>query len=125
MQQDFPDADFVWTTRKSSDDMWLRRAIREVADKETFRVHRQISRQKEKSELNAMEEAPANDFLASTKVGRPNLNAFLSDIAQEMRPDSVLGIFFMLRLPWKMHSEKLQSAWKCGRASEMPIFAQT
>lgn len=89
-----PDADFIWTTPKATDDMWLRRELTPLSDGTSIRVHRYVTRGRAEDSLGDMEEGVEADFLKATKEGRPDWDTYFNDIARQTKTDSVVGIFF-------------------------------
>lgn len=93
-EQGLPDADFVWTTPKATEDVWLRRELTPLSDGRSIRVHRYVTRGRADAALGDMEEGVEADFLKATKEGRPDWDACFYDIARQTKTDSVVGIFF-------------------------------
>lgn len=89
-----PDADFIWTTPKATDDMWLRRELTPLSNGTSIRVHRYVTRGRADASLGDMEEGVEAEFLKATKEGRPDWDTYFNDIARQTKTDSVVGIFF-------------------------------
>ncbi|KAI0559286.1 NADPH oxidase respiratory burst oxidase [Gracilaria domingensis] len=85
-----PEVDFVWTTPKADNDLWLRQELAPLAGGTKLRLHRYVTREKELDEEMIM----GDDFILNTNSGRPDWDSVFSDVASRARTDSTVGVFF-------------------------------
>eukprot|EP00178_Gracilaria_changii_P018724 TRINITY_DN537_c0_g2_i1.p1 TRINITY_DN537_c0_g2~~TRINITY_DN537_c0_g2_i1.p1 ORF type:complete len:854 (-),score=124.85 TRINITY_DN537_c0_g2_i1:245-2806(-) len=85
-----PEVDFVWTTPKSVNDLWLRHELEPLASGTKLRLHRYVTREKQLDE----EMGVGDDFILKSNVGRPDWDAVFSDVASRSHSDSTVGVFF-------------------------------
>lgn len=90
------EADFVWTTPYSGEDLWLRRELGEVSEGSTVRLHRYVTRGDvgESAKNLADIEAGVSAFADVTTKGRPEWDNLLASLARSTSTDGVIGIFF-------------------------------
>eukprot|EP00178_Gracilaria_changii_P023357 TRINITY_DN70755_c0_g1_i1.p1 TRINITY_DN70755_c0_g1~~TRINITY_DN70755_c0_g1_i1.p1 ORF type:complete len:953 (+),score=210.01 TRINITY_DN70755_c0_g1_i1:139-2859(+) len=89
-QQTVPDVDFVWTSPKADDDLWLRQELEPLAEGTQLRLHRYLTREKTLGD----EEDGGDEYITSTKLGRPDWDAIFSEVMGRAKSDATVGVFF-------------------------------
>lgn len=82
-----PEVDFVWTTPKNNDDMWLREELSALADGTSLRLHRYVTREKE-------EDLEAAEDHIDASAGRPKWDLLFTEIAEKSPTGAEIGVFF-------------------------------
>ena len=84
-----PNADFVWVTKTTKDDEWLRNELRPLADGPSLRLTRFVTRQTQE-EVDQQDD----EKHISSEAGRPDWEKLLARIADRTRSGAEVGVFF-------------------------------
>ena len=80
-----PEVDYIWATRMSDHDEWLRDSLRPLSEGTELRLHRYVTREKEVKQTDS--------HITST-AGRPNWYSFFTTVCNSTRSNGAVGVFF-------------------------------